>query len=96
MALIDVDKVISGMQAVLDEKPQDKGTPAYYAFEAFIERLKGEPTVDAVKVVRCKDCVYYDFEKCCPLRVSGYFFKGKPFPHENDFCSYGEKRDNND
>lgn len=90
MALIDVDKVIIGMQAVLDEKPQDKGTPAYYAFEAFIERLKGEPTVDAVKVVRCKDCVYYDFEKCCHLR------EGKPFPHENDFCSYGEKRDNND
>lgn len=54
------------------------------------------PAADVVELVRCKDCVYYDFEKGCPFRESGYFFKGNPLPHENDFCSYGEKRDNND
>ena len=82
MALIDVDKVISGMQAVLDEKPQDKGTPAYYAFEAFIERLKEEPTVDAVKVVRCKDCKTYSNGSC-------WIMRGKMKPY--DFCNYGER-----
>lgn len=82
MALIDVDKVISGMQAVLDEKPQDNGTPAYYAFEAFIERLKEEPTVDAVKVVRCKDCKFWDFGDCYRLELS----------RPDDFCSYGERK----
>ena len=54
------------------------------------------PAADVVEVVRCKDCVYYDFEKGCPFRESGYFCDGKPLPHENDFCSYSERRDNND
>ena len=56
------------------------------------DALASVPTVDAVEVVRCKDCKY--------------FRKGKPFSHEckkvgggmfypnpNDFCSYGERRE---
>ena len=50
------------------------------------------PAADVVEVVRRKDCVYYDFEKGCPFRESGYFCDGKPFPHENDFCSYSKRK----
>lgn len=60
-----------------------------------VESIMNIHAADVVPVVRCKDCVYYDFEKGCPLRESGYSRHGKPLPHENDFCSYGEMRNNN-
>ena len=53
------------------------------------------PTVDAVEVVRCKDCKYCGrgtdedgkpFLKCLEWAYGGK----KP----NDFCSYGERKDN--
>lgn len=39
------------------------------------------------EVVRCKDCVHYDGEGC--LLTYGEFE-----PNSMDFCSYGERRDN--
>lgn len=46
------------------------------------------PAVDAVEVVRCKDCKYYmtdDVDICaCPCGLHN--------PRSNDFCSYGERR----
>lgn len=54
--------------------------------------LAGEPTIDAVPVVRCKDCVsfcdcgtYYLDNGC--LNVHGL-----SDPKEDDFCPYGERR----
>ena len=51
-------------------------------------------TVDAVPVVRCKDCEYYEIGKdylpyCnhCDGGIADY-------PREDDFCSYGERKDN--
>ena len=48
------------------------------------------PTVDAVEVVRCKDCIYYH-------RQIGYGFgqcsKCRLMPYQEDFCSYGERKD---
>lgn len=51
------------------------------------------PTVDAVEVVRCKDCIgqstwIKDAETGCEIcGVSGMYPKG-----EFDFCSYGDRR----
>jgi hypothetical protein len=55
--------------------------------------VKEQPIVDAVEVVRCRDCKYYqeyeppldDFDGWCPI-------------HENDYdrafyCQYGERRE---
>ena len=54
------------------------------------------PTVDAVEVVRCKDCKHYvqflqdNKERRCTI-FSGCY--DRPYPTEpNDFCSYGERR----
>ena len=41
-------------------------------------------TVDAVEVVRCKDCGHYH-ENVCPIWC---YTETKP----DDFCSYGERR----
>ena len=49
------------------------------------------PTVDAVEVVRCKDCKHY-------VAPQGTYvcdcFEGLNFATDNDFCSYGERKDN--
>ena len=51
------------------------------------------PAADVVPVVRCKDCKYrsYDYDcvgnHLCEKRGNRYYCE------DNDFCSYGERRD---
>ena len=54
--------------------------------------IRKRPTVDAVEVVRCKDCKYwqdnndgYPHEEC-------RWGNGET-PDANDFCSYGERKE---
>ena len=60
-----------------------------------IQWMISAPTVDAVEVVRCRDCQHY-IDGCC--YVSNRTNKGL-YPRvnihsrsENDYCSYGERR----
>ena len=57
------------------------------------KQIAAAPAVDAVEVVRCKDCIYYetgkDYLPYCNHPDSGIAY----FPEEDDFCSYGERRD---
>ena len=51
------------------------------------------PYVDAVEVVRCKDCKYYDSfnngrNGMCCIHIDAF----KVF-YPNDYCSYGERKD---
>ena len=49
-----------------------------------------EESVDAVEVVRCKDCKHYlEREQGC--NHFGYY-SHTPYVEEDDFCSYGERR----
>lgn len=64
------------------------------------------PTVDAVPVVRCKDCAYAErYERgdgeagyYCGHPQSNFTYGAhwdriyKPAKEENDFCNYGERR----
>ena len=53
---------------------------------------------DVVEVVRCKDCKYFEISegdalglcKCGYITVS---YGGELYPQEDDFCSYGERKD---
>ena len=54
--------------------------------------IRRRPTIDAVEVVRCKDCKYwqdnndgYPHEECR--------WEHGETPDANDFCSYGERRE---
>ena len=47
------------------------------------------PTVDAVPVVRCKDCTYYDSEPGGDIMMC---YNGLGWTEQNDFCSKGERR----
>ena len=68
--------------------------------------LREAPTVDAVEVVRCRECKYLGdedgklqdsdgvlFARC---KVHNYLLDGRHTgwcPTENDFCSYGERKE---
>lgn len=51
------------------------------------------PTVDAVEVVRCRECKHRGTDDCI------FHIKGEPADEElllkldNDFCSYGERKE---
>lgn len=58
------------------------------AYGLAIEDICDVPAVDAVPVVRCKDCRYFSAEDI-PSCTSTY---GMTDPRPDDFCSYGERR----
>ena len=55
------------------------------------KQIADAPTVDAVKVVRCKDCkwVYRD-------KYSGCYFCHERQVRSEHFCSYGERKEGAD
>ena len=78
----------------------------HYTAEDVIMMIKTAPTVDAVPVVRCRECKHWGdedgklqrsdgvlFARC---KVHNYLIDGRHTgwcPAENDFCSYGERKD---
>ena len=58
--------------------------------------IKDLPAADVAPVVRCKDCKYGDYESkpdgamVCLRTKDGFWRK------ETDFCSYGERKDNDE
>lgn len=56
-------------------------------FISIIENVINDcPTVDAVEVVRCKDCEHYWDGTWCDINEA-YF-------EDDDFCSYGKRKEN--
>ena len=82
--LIDVNEAIINFGFEWDDIPPTR--------EEFVRFLKKQPTVDAVPVVRCRDCKHRGTDDCI------FHIKGEPADEElllkldNDFCSYGERR----
>lgn len=68
----------------------EQGVGVIGAFDAFYDALQDTPTVDAVEVVRCKDCKHYKPEEYeCGCDFAG----GLPYVKADDYCSYGEGKD---
>ena len=79
MRLIDVDAFLEKM----------KRTSRYFDVKFDIEEM---PTIDAVPVVRCKDCIRrYDTDECpmCFL-IDGKYYE---YTNENGFCDRGERKE---
>ena len=72
--LIDADQLIKEANA----------DGAYGYVDA--KQITDAPTVDAVEVVRCRDCKHYNEGFCV-----GYHAHHDIMP--DDFCSYGERKD---
>ena len=79
MRLIDVDAFLEKM----------KRTSRYFDVKFDIEEM---PTIDAVPVVRCKDCIRrYDTDECpmCYLSEGKYY----EYTNGNGFCDRGERKE---
>lgn len=53
------------------------------------EDLTAAPTIDAVPVVRCRECKHYDGKWLCKI-------SGVPSRKPDDFCSYGKRKEGAD
>ena len=87
MRLIDADEAIINFGFEWDDI-----SPTRDEFVAF---LKKQPTIDAVPVVRCKDCIRrYDTDECpmCFL-IEGEYCE---YTNENGFCDRGERKEGAD
>lgn len=62
-------------------------------YHEFYERFEVDnaPTIDAVPVVRCKDCANRGWEDECPLYESAYI-TGRD-EGSNFYCAWGERRE---
>ena len=87
MRLIDADEAIINFGFEWDDI-----SPTRDEFVAF---LKKQPTIDAVPVVRCKDCIRrYDTDECpmC-LLIEGKYYE---YTNGNGFCDCGERKEGAD
>lgn len=82
LRLIDADKVIQcDVFGGLSDFAQD-------CRNAVIELLSIQPTINAVPVVRCRECKEYKLKSgswWCVLHMVRM--------HDDDFCSYGERNE---
>ena len=88
MRLIDVDEAIINSGFEWDDIPPTR--------EEFVRFLKKQSIIDAVSVVRCRECKHRGTDDCI------FHIKGEPADEElllkldNDFCSYGERKEGAD
>ena len=60
-------------------------------------RREDAPTVDAVEVVRCRDCIHYFSGACLKIYSDGNVSQDAwQERNEDDFCSYGERKEGAD
>ena len=79
MRLIDADELYDlldgGYDIDLDELPETKAE--------LLRMIDDQETVDAVPVVRCKDCKWWNDEYCVDFMTTD----------RNGFCAWGERRE---
>lgn len=82
--LIDADYLIDDIEHCLWDWESVDGITASTVLKQTITDIKNQPTIDAVQVVRCKDCKYY---KENTLACSRYGLE------DDDYCSWAERRE---
>ena len=105
--LIDANEVVKAIleerdkipYELVSEKPFKHGNSMRGGIRKALRCIEQAPTVDAVPVVRCRDCQrwkpsgskagnsFSDMEYIGGCEFSNYYRR------ESDFCSYGERKD---
>lgn len=94
---IDVDKMIQQLEKSIEFQEKYASFREVKQTKLFIESLKNEPTADVVEVVRCEKCVDYLYDTpYCKKKNIGYCDRDGAIKQKNHFCSYGERKENND
>ena len=105
MRLIDADTLRKDVEK--DRDASDMPKMWYQGVEYAINHIIHAPTIDAVEVVRCKDCkhkptgsgVNHDItfpeqDYRCPCRCEDYWYSW--MPDDDWFCANGERREDAD
>lgn len=99
MRLIDANQMaVDEFEAYMSAQVQitdDLKWLVNFAAHSKIQKLIADtPTVDAVPVVRCKDCKHYDMGVCLKIYSDGNVHpEAWQSRRPDDFCSYGERKD---
>ena len=93
---MDVREKTSNEKRLIDyyylaEKIECPGQPLVYW-----DDIEAAPTVDAVPVVRCRECVGRPFWEEDHNGVPVCLLSGLYVRSEDDFCSYGERKEGTD
>lgn len=83
MRLIDADALIKQRRFIVAEAEGMCGDVVW------VRDIQGAPTIDAVPVVRCKDCKWYGTDYECENSYSPCFHNGSV--NGNWFCADGER-----
>ena len=89
-----IDKRLIDANALIKEAHWIIRSDGTRVFAVHAEDVDNAPTVDAVEVVRCKDCKRYSKSpmggNAC---ITHYYWRTDYIPRkDNDFCSRGERR----
>ena len=91
MRLIDADWVLGHIKPY-EPADEEWGVTGGTALRLIHNTVDTAPTIDAVPVVRCKDCIRrYDTDEC-PMC---FLIEGKycEYTNENGFCDRGERKE---
>lgn len=85
MRLIDADELEKKLHGLsLDKWNQDTSTSWSNAYLECEDMVYDAQTVDAVEVVRCRDCEWWNgYEESCFGKLA----------RADDYCSWGERRE---
>lgn len=88
--LIDMDDTINKLRAYAERKHEAEHYELANGILKAVNYIRNNIVrVNAVEVVRCKDCIYYHKK----LGIGfGQCSKCTLMPYPEDFCSYGERR----
>ena len=95
MRLIDADALASALNNGRLKEQTGRAVPFNAGVAFALTMVEYAPTIDAVPVVRCKDCKWGDhykgidgnrYYRCTEHLRAGYM--------PTDFCSLGERKDN--
>lgn len=95
--LIDADALMNMLQKLLDKRQKEADFTGSrcvnIGWDDAIYHIKSAPTVDAVEVVRCKDCRWHENEEpgmvWCPYVIGSW-------ASNNWYCAYGERKGGNE
>lgn len=85
MRLIDAGTLFKRFQKVAMTL-YGKDSERYQMVMDIMDGVRFAPTVDAVEVVRCKDCRNYAADCYCKVHDNYVMY-------DNDFCSYGKRKE---
>ena len=86
------EKRLIDANAMRDDWLENGENKYVYDTNAVLDSIDSKPTVDAVEVVRCNDCIRrYDTDECpmCFL-IEGKYYE---YTNGNGFCDRGERKE---